>query len=96
MDLVFLDSNFNTIKFVDYINLQWNRRYYECGQYSVQILARDFDKEFQYVYRASEREIGVVQNLAAELVCRQNLRNRFHGLLQTDNKFLVLGYVYGM
>lgn len=59
MDLVFLDSNFNTIKFVDYINLQWNRRYYECGQYSVQILARDFDKEFQYVYRASEREIGV-------------------------------------
>ena len=63
MDLVFLDSNFNTIKFVDYINLQWNRRYYECGQYSVQILARDFDKEFQYVYRASEREIGVVQKV---------------------------------
>ena len=63
MDLVFLDSNFNTIKFVEYINLQWNRRYYECGQYSVQILARDFDKEFQYVYRASEREIGVVQKV---------------------------------
>lgn len=63
MDLVFLDSNFNMIKFVEYINLQWNRRYYECGQYSVQILAKDFEKDFQYVYRASEKEVGVVQKV---------------------------------
>ena len=63
MNLVFLDSDFNMIKSVDYINLQWNRRYYECGQYSVQILAKDYEDTFQYVYRDTEVELGIVQKV---------------------------------
>lgn len=63
MDLVFLDSDFNIIKSVEYINLQWNRRYYECGQYSIQILAEDFEETFYYVYRPSEKEVGIVQKI---------------------------------
>ena len=63
MDLIFLDKRFNVIKFVEYINLQWNRRYYECGQYSVQILAKDYENSFLYVYRNSEAELGIVQKV---------------------------------
>lgn len=63
MDLVFLDSDFNMIKSVEYINLQWNRRYYECGQYSIQILSKDFEETFCYVYRPSEKEVGIVQKI---------------------------------
>lgn len=63
MDLIFLDKRFNVIKFVEYINLQWNRRYYECGQYSIQILAKDYENSFLYVYRNSEAELGIVQKV---------------------------------
>ena len=63
MDLVFLDSDFNAIKSVEYINLQWNRRYYECGQYSIQILAEDYDHSFAYMYRDTEIELGIVQKI---------------------------------
>ena len=63
MNLVFLDAEFNMIKSVDFINLQWNRRYYECGQYSVQILAEDYEDAFQYVYRDTEVELGIVQKV---------------------------------
>lgn len=63
MNLVFLDSDFNMIKSVEYINLQWNRRYYECGQFSVQILAKDYEDSFAYVYRDTEIELGVVQKI---------------------------------
>lgn len=63
MDLFFLDENFNQLNAVDYINLQWNRRYYECGQYSVQILAKDYQKSFRYAYRPSRKELGLVQQV---------------------------------
>ncbi len=61
MNLVFLDEHFIPVKTVDYINLQWNRRYYECGQFSIQMLAKDYDKSFWYAYRASQCELGIVQ-----------------------------------
>ena len=37
MQLLALDEEFNPIGYFGYINLQWIRRYYEPGEFSVQI-----------------------------------------------------------
>ena len=63
MDLLFLDENFNPVQTVTYINLQWNRRYFECGQFSVQMLAKEYDKSYRYAYSPAKRELGIVQKV---------------------------------
>lgn len=56
-----LDSDFNPVNTIFFLNLQWNRRYYECGQFSLQMLAKDYNESFAYVYRNDMNEIGIVQ-----------------------------------
>ena len=42
MNLAFMDENFGIIKYFKYINLQWTRRYYEPGEFSVQLPASEY------------------------------------------------------
>ncbi len=37
MQLLALDEEFNPIGYFGYINLQWIRRYYEPGEFSVKV-----------------------------------------------------------
>lgn len=48
MELAFLDKDFNLIKYFNYINLQWIRRYYEPGQFMVQIPADQYVTGAEY------------------------------------------------
>ena len=43
-----LDANFVLLEEVPAINMQWNRRYYECGDFEAQIRLEDYNINFGY------------------------------------------------
>lgn len=64
MELRGLGSDRSTIRSnIEYINLQWTRRYYECGEFSVQIRMEDYDKRIKYFYTPDRPEFGVIEKL---------------------------------
>ena len=61
MNLAFMDKNFNIIKYFKYINLQWIRRYYEPGEFSVQLPASEYMADAVYLFTKDRPELGLVQ-----------------------------------
>lgn len=48
---------------IEYINLQWTRRYYKCGEFSMQIRMEDYDKRIKYLYSPDRPEVGMIEKL---------------------------------
>lgn len=61
MDLAFMDSSFTVIKYFKFINLQWIRRYYEPGEFSVEVPASEYLADAQYIYTKDRPEVGIIQ-----------------------------------
>ncbi len=61
MQLLALDAEFNPIGYFGYINLQWIRRYYEPGEFSVQIPIEMYMSDMKYIYTNERPEVGMVQ-----------------------------------
>lgn len=66
MELLGLNARFENVGFINYINLQWTRRYYECGDFSIQIRVQDYDENVKYVYTPERPEVGIVEKLHSE------------------------------
>ena len=81
MELAFLDKDFNLIKYFNYINLQWIRRYYEPGQFMVQIPADQYANDATYVFNSQRPELGMIQ--------------KFEYARKSDGQLILLsGYFY--
>lgn len=63
MQLLALDANFAPVQHLPFFNLQWNREYYEIGQYSVQIAAADYSPDMAYLYTPDRPETGIIQKV---------------------------------
>ena len=64
MDLLLLDNNFQICGIIDdFASLVWNRKYYECGNYTLQTkLDRYKDiKNAKYIYCKEFIETGVIE-----------------------------------
>lgn len=61
MNLAFMDASFGIIKYIKYINLQWTRRYYEPGEFSVQLPASEYVSDAVYLYTKDRPEVGIIQ-----------------------------------
>lgn len=46
---------------IRYFDLMWNRKYYETGNFSVQICAADYSPDMAYIYTEERPELGMVQ-----------------------------------
>lgn len=66
MDLVGLGSNFETISYIPYTNLQWKRRYYEPGKWQAQIPESEYDSRIKYVYSPVRPELGLVERMESQ------------------------------
>jgi hypothetical protein len=65
MELLALDENFiptGKTK-LKYFDLMWNRKYYETGQFSIQIEAYDYDAKMKYVFTNDRSELGIIQKI---------------------------------
>lgn len=66
MELWGLDENFQQVKYMPYLSRQWKRRYYECGQFSLQIMARDYDPAVKYLWTPERPEMAMVQKVQTD------------------------------
>lgn len=66
MEVIFLDDNISLLKYCKVISLQWHRKYYEPGQFLIQILASDYESSMKYVKLSERDEIGIIQKIQYE------------------------------
>ena len=45
------------------LNVQWNRQYYECGTFSIQIPYNQYNEDMVYIYSKDEVELGVIDKV---------------------------------
>lgn len=61
-----LDSRFNVVSYgIPYSNMQWNRRYYESGDFAMQVPINQYDPEWAYVGMLGRNELGMCQKISA-------------------------------
>lgn len=67
MEVYALDENFDVITVgVPYINLQWNRKYYEAGDFMMEVPVEIYDTAWAYIGTVDRPEIGMVQQVQTE------------------------------
>ncbi len=64
MNIVALNSNFENLGSIEYINLQWNRKYYECGTFVIYIPADRYNNDTKYIYLKDRPELGIVNKMS--------------------------------
>lgn len=55
-----LDKNFLLRSNINAINLQWRRRYYEYGEFEIQIRAQEFDEDMCYIWNTQTNEVAII------------------------------------
>lgn len=51
---------------IDFIELQWNRKYHGAGNFVLYIAAKDYDPEIKYIQVKDRPETGIVQKIVYE------------------------------
>ncbi|MCM1026529.1 MAG: siphovirus ReqiPepy6 Gp37-like family protein [Roseburia sp.] len=66
MEIMTLNLDFEPIGLTNlpYLDMVWDRKYYETGKFSVQILAENYNSEMQYIYTKERPELGMIQQTA--------------------------------
>lgn len=62
-NIIALDADFNVAALLRYTNIQWSRKYHECGTFSVQIPLEQYDPSFKYIYTKSRPEMGKINQI---------------------------------
>lgn len=60
------DKYGNSLGTINFIELQWNRRYLECGSFVIYIAADDYRADVKYVQYSDRPETGIVQKVEYE------------------------------
>ena len=65
MEIIALNENFlpEGLTKLPYFDLVWDRKYYETGQFMVQIRARDYSDRMKYLFTMDRPELGVIQKV---------------------------------
>jgi hypothetical protein len=63
INVMALDENFNLVTLLRYANLQWSRKYHECGTFSMQIPLEQYDPSFKYIYTKDRPEVGKITQI---------------------------------
>ena len=73
MDFITLDKNYQSPIWLRPINVQWNAKHYECGDFSIQISTDDYETDFAYVYCNDREQMGIIQKVSQT----QNVKGKF-------------------
>lgn len=65
MEIMALNKDFEPVgqTKIKHFDLAWDRRYYEPGTFSVQIMAHDYLPDMSYIYTSERPELGMVQSV---------------------------------
>ena len=68
-----LDKDLRPVGMLPCIHIQWNRRYYEAGDFTLQLRAVDFNASIVYVYTFDRPETGRVAKVETEHTIKGDL-----------------------
>lgn len=54
------------VKMIDFVELQWSRKYFECGSFVLYIAAKDYDPNVKYIQCVGRPETAMVQKVVYE------------------------------
>ena len=58
-----LDKQFNLVSLLSPINVQWRRKWYEPGTFSIQIPIEQWNNTFKYIYSPERPEVGAISQI---------------------------------
>lgn len=73
MQLMALKSDYSICAILNPVNVQWNRKYYESGSFSVQLHAKDYLSEMSFIYFSERNETGMIQ----DKVYSENVKGKY-------------------
>lgn len=59
-DILVLNKSYQIVTLLNYTLLQWNRRYFESGNFSIEIPIELYSTEFEYIYTKDRPELGKI------------------------------------
>lgn len=62
-DIYALDAGYNLVSIVAYNKLQWNRKCYSSGIFSVELNKKQYTDEWKYLYSPDRRELGIISQV---------------------------------
>lgn len=64
LEIFALDANMNRCTgVIPYTSLIWKRRYYECGEFSIDLPPDVYSDDWKYIYTADRPETGIIQKV---------------------------------
>ncbi|MBR5596479.1 MAG: hypothetical protein IKW30_03635 [Lachnospiraceae bacterium] len=62
-NIIALDENYQIVALLSYTNLQWNRKYYEPGSFSLEIPLEQYSSKYKYIYTKDRPEMGTIEQV---------------------------------
>lgn len=59
-DIMALDKDFKIVSLLNFSLLQWTRKYYEAGVFSVEIPLSQYNNDYKYIYTDARPELGEI------------------------------------
>lgn len=66
LEFITLDKNYNNPIWLKPLNVQWNAKFYECGDFCIQIPTVSYEDIFAYVYCSERKQTGIIQKVFHE------------------------------
>lgn len=66
----FFDKFMNRLEDLDFIEVAWNRKWTEAGDFSVRLAAQDWNQHVKFVKNTGRPEIGIVQKTVYEVTAQ--------------------------
>lgn len=63
INLIALNAEFEMVSLISHTNLQWNRKYYEAGSFSVRLPLEQYRSDIRYIYTKDRPEMGEVTQI---------------------------------
>lgn len=62
-NVIALDDDYQIVSLLSYTNLQWNRKYYEPGSFSMEIPLEQYSSKYKYIYTKDRPEMGIIEQI---------------------------------
>lgn len=62
-EVIALDKNLQIVGLLSPTNIQWNRKYYESGTFSIQLQANQYSANYKYIYTNQRPEVGEISQV---------------------------------
>jgi len=62
-NIMALDADFGIVSLLRYTNLQWNRKFHEPGNFSLEIPLEQYSSSYAYIYTTDRPELGVINQV---------------------------------